>query len=689
MFLSELRLWNFRKYGIKNGEVLDKAAPALTVHFHSGVNVLIGENDSGKTAIIDAIRYVLHTRSGEPIYFDEKDFYKPKSKDGKRTSHLKIECIFDEISEDDAALFLEWLGVKDTDEGKKNFILKVCLSAKRMDDGRIIPHFYAGMGGEGNSMSYEARSYLNVVYLKPLRDALQDMTHGYKSRLAQILQAHSVFNDSHKDEKGKHQLEKDYNNLKILVDEYFNKDGEQDGSKITKALNTTLKEKFLLQNDNKNAVIQLTGSELSDILRQLDLVMEDNKSGLGSLNLLCMAAELLLFSEKMRGLKLTLIEELEAHLHPQLQLRLIDYLESKGEYGQFILTTHSITLGSTIPLKKLLILKDDDVFPMDENATCCNEFDYRFLQRFLDATKANLFFAKGLILVEGDAENLLIPTIAKIIGKDLHEFGVSIVNVGSTAYRRYVNIFQRKDGKRFNVPISIITDLDVRSIEYYEDPDNKGKKEVFRVTDEAKIELNRYNVNVKWENLPVFFNTKTEINEYIDSNKEKGISKKAREDIHVILDKYKENITEEDIEKVRELKQQNLRGQYHDEIQLYTPQKWTLEYDIAFSKLRNLIAIAIKLAEIEGKGKNVDTEKIKEVKVQIESLKYEENNPTDAYDIFKPLNDGKVSKAITAQYLAFILEKSDHDKIKKILMEDPYLSYLVDAINHVTLTRNE
>ncbi len=67
----------------------------------------------------------------------------------------------------------------------------------------------------------------------------------------------------------------------------------------------------------------------------------------------------------------------------------------------------SITLGSTIPLKKLLILKDEEVFPMDEDATCCTEFDYRFLQRFLDATKANLFFAKGLILVEGDAENCI------------------------------------------------------------------------------------------------------------------------------------------------------------------------------------------------------------------------------------------------------------------------------------------
>ena len=66
----------------------------------------------------------------------------------------------------------------------------------------------------------------------------------------------------------------------------------------------------------------------------------------------------------------------------------------------------------------------------------------QFLERFLDATKANLFFAKGLIMVEGDAENLLIPAIAQLIGKNLYQYGVSVVNVGSTAYKRYVNIFK-------------------------------------------------------------------------------------------------------------------------------------------------------------------------------------------------------------------------------------------------------
>lgn len=685
MYLSELKLWNFRKYGIVSGADLDTSEPALTVCFHEGVNVLIGENDSGKTAIIDAIRYVLHTKSGEPIKIDEKDFY--KGKEGNRCRCFKIVCVFDGINEVDAALFLEWCGVKEKEDGSKSFTLHVTLSAQMLDDGRIIPRFYAGMGGEGNMMPYDVRSYLNVVYLKPLRDALQDMTHGYKSRLAQILQAHPVFGLSKLDEEGKHQLERDYNSLKSAIDGFFEQSGMGDGKIITQALNTTIKEHFLLKNDSKNAVIQLTGSELGDILRQLDLVMEDNKSGLGSLNLLCMAAELLLSSEKTRGLKLTLVEELEAHLHPQLQLRLIDYLGSESKYGQFILTTHSITLGSTIPLKNMIVLREYKALAMDEKSTECSESDYRFLERFLDATKANLFFAKGLILVEGDAENIMIPTIAKIIGKDLHQYGVSIVNVGSTAYKRYVNIFRRKDGSEFGMPISIISDLDVRSIEYYQDSDNKGKKQIYRVTEDIKKELDEYKGKVEIQNLPLFFaNAKTAIDSYINENKcKKTISKKDRNAIVNILSKNLVDITEEDIEKLRKEKHEKISALYEGEIKMFLPKKWTLEYEIANSKLCNFLAEAIELAKFEKNCVTVDRDKIEEVKEKIGTEKYKNDDPVASYQIFKPLNDGTVSKAITAQYFSQLLEDfEDKDELKHLIEEDSYLSYIVDAIKHVT-----
>lgn len=671
MYLSELKLWNFRRYGVDVDDI-ESAAPALSVNFHEGVNVLIGENDSGKTAIIDAIRYVLHTKSGESIRIDEKDFYKPEN--GRRCRQFKIVCIFDGLTSEDAGLFLEWCGVKNTEDGKRTFTLNVTLTARMLDDGRIIPHLYAGMGGEGYVMPYEVRCYLNVVYLKPLRDALQDMTHGYKSRLAQILQAHPVFGLSKLDEKGKHQLENDYNNLKSSIDGFFEANGNGDGSNITRVLNAMIKDHFLLKNDSKEAVIQLTGTELGDILRQLDLIMEDNKSGLGSLNLLCMAAELLLFSEKMHGLKLTLIEELEAHLHPQLQLRLIDYLSNEGKYGQFILTTHSITLGATIPLKKMIVLKGDKALSMDEKSTECSENDYRFLERFLDATKANLFFAKGLILVEGDAENIMIPTIARIMEKDLHQYGVSIVNVGSTAYKRYVNIFKRKDGTDFGMPISIISDLDVRSLEYYQDPDYKSKMKVFRITESIKEGLKVYENKVNIENLPLFFKTKTAINDFISDNKIRNkISNADRNEIINILTQSPENIKAVDIEAMRNETRKDLLANYSGEIRLFLPLRWTLEYEIANSALCNFLAEAIELAQREQRGICVNDEIIGKVKNMVKAKRLKQNDAKIAYEIFKPLNDGTVSKAITAQYFSQLLEDfNDKDQLNKLITEDQY-----------------
>lgn len=61
MYLSKLCLWNFRKFG--NTGAIDLSNLNLTLNFNSRLTLLIGENDSGKTAIIDAIKLVLKTHS--------------------------------------------------------------------------------------------------------------------------------------------------------------------------------------------------------------------------------------------------------------------------------------------------------------------------------------------------------------------------------------------------------------------------------------------------------------------------------------------------------------------------------------------------------------------------------------------------------------------------------------------------
>lgn len=475
MYLSEVHLWNFRKYGIE-GESFEDSAPGVSVTFHDGLNVLIGENDSGKTAIIDAIRYTLGTQSGDWIRIEESDFH---AESENRAQEFKIECVFRGFTEKEAGRFLEWIGTEKID-GEHHFVLKVRLTARNRGD-RISTDFRAGADPIGIPMDGDARALLRVTYLKPLRDADAELTPGRRSRFAQILRAHRLFQKTGDD---RHELETILDDANKAIEKYFNDtDGEAGASALMKALDNYIAA-FFPQNESHSASVGISGSDLVDILHRLSLTLDTNPSGLGTANLLFMAAEfLLLQSEENLGLRLALIEELEAHLHPQAQLRLIRYLQEKSTAGQFILTTHSTTMGSSVDLQNLIICKDNHVFPMGSQFTKLLPKNYDFLHRFLDATKANLFFARGVLLVEGDAENLLIPTLAKIIDRPLHRYGVSIVNVGSTAFKHYVKIFHRQDDALMGIKVALITDMDVKPPEWI---DGSGNSASEQEVDEAK-----------------------------------------------------------------------------------------------------------------------------------------------------------------------------------------------------------
>ncbi len=690
MYLAILKLWNFRKYcaGTDN-------KPGLEIHFRNGVNVLIGENDSGKTAIVDAIRYVLRTQSGEFIQFDDKDFYQDPA--GNRKDEFKIECVFDGINEQDAGLFWEWLSWS---EDKTKYLLKVWLYVKRKDNV-IMPTFSAGIEGQTDRMDSEARELLKVVYFKPLRDALTDMTHGYKSRLAQILGAHELFK-TEKDVQGnitKHKLETDYEKLKKEIENYFKIGGS--GESITSEINSFLREHFLLNGDPRNAEIKLTGGELTEILRLLDLIMEGNKSGLGTLNLLCIAAEMLLFNNQKKGLKLALVEELEAHLHPQYQLRLIEYISSQEKNEQFILSTHSITLASKIKLANMIMLKGNDAFPMSSEYTKMKPADYRFLERFLDATKANLFFARGLIMVEGDAENLLIPAIAQLIGKNLYQYGVSVVNVGSTAYKRYVNIFKRKDGKSFGMPIAVISDLDVKALEYYDDNSKDRKTPKYWLRDDLRPELEKISTEVDYDAMSTVFESKSAFEEEVREHKNadfKPIGKTIDRMKAILTEDKRVALNEDILARIREEKRTRLENAINaDKIKIFLPQAWTLEYEIAGSSLYKLLATAIKAAQQEKDHPELEiTDKILNQLWNDVTGEFPDGGILTkevVYKIFEPLNDGTVSKAITAQYLAGMLAGElapvsdgtvNRNKVKSIVENDDKLKYLVEAIKYVT-----
>ena len=346
---------------------------------------------------------------------------------------------------------------------------------------KIFQQLRVGDVDDGISIDGKARDLLKAVYLKPLRDAESEMSSGRSSRISQILLNHPVFKD-----KKEHMILDIFQEANKKIEDYFTDDVE--GKRILQTIRDNL-ESFNDKGQASNAELKTSDIQLKAILESLSLNAPELNPGLGELNLLFIAAELLLLKDDADGgLKLALIEELEAHLHPQAQLRLISYLQNEYNENdvQIIISTHSPILASKINLKNLILMKDGFGYDLAEGKTGLEKGDYLFLQRFLDSTKANLFFAKGIIMVEGDAENILIPVIADIIGYPLEKYGISIVNVGSTAFLRYSGIMVRKDGSTIKIPVSVITDCDVRP--YDVDPLTKEKKFNEKTTESEQAE---------------------------------------------------------------------------------------------------------------------------------------------------------------------------------------------------------
>lgn len=683
MFLKELQLTNFRKF------------ESLKVNFQKGLNVLVGENDSGKTAIVDAIRYILNTKSFENIRFEPRDFYKPtKVTDGdpqpKRAEIFTITAIFSDFKDQEAAKFIEWGYFCE----EKEFELRLFLKAKLLDNDRITWDIKAGPLGAESQMDGDAKALLQVTYLKPLRDAEAEMTPGYRSRLAQILQSH----DSFKKVTGvdgqyeKHELENIIENANTEISTFLSsvKTTTTNSSSIIESINSYIKN-FRQIDDKREASVKIADPELHKILKTLGLELEENSSGLGTLNKLFMAAELLhLETDPFDTLQLCLIEELEAHLHPQAQLRVINALKdiSGKNSNQFILTTHSTTIGASISLENLILCRGQNVYPMWQGQTKLAIGDDKFLQRFLDSTKANMFFARGVIMVEGDAENILLPTIAELIGKPLHKYGVSIVNVGSTAFLRYSKIFQRKTLPELDLPVSVITDLDIPAIEYF-DSEKKDKPEYYKVKENVLIDTseNSHCLESIHNNI---YTSLDDLKAAIKSAIDLTIMPKG---LNTQIEDWKIKLNENNIVEIRTAKSQTLKRKYDSQnIKVFTNKNWTLEYDLACSnELRESFALAVQIAKRIKSSESYFNElfddngkfKIPPSENEIDKEAVQGNPPEEiAYQIFKPfVNSGSPSKAVTAQIFSeiLVLEKNN---LVDILKRDSYLKYIIDAIEY-------
>ncbi|MDR5000434.1 ATP-dependent nuclease [Brevibacillus parabrevis] len=613
MFLSEVRITNFRKFGQgTNGE------PGLVLVLNKGLNVIIGENDAGKTTVIDAIKFVLLTQSREYSRLEKEDFH-------GTSNELKIECVFKGFTINQAKDFLEWITI----DSDKEYSLRVFLSAKKNNKGKIlIDDVHAGNDKEGQILHSKARDLLRIIYLKPLRDAENELAARRNSRLSQILYSHPEFSSG--DEHRLVEIIKDANQK---IKEYFDYDEmTSDEKKILRSINMYLS-RFSDNNNLLRSNIELAAVNLKMILEKIDLLLVTVKSGLGSLNQLYIAAELLLLQiEKTEGINLALIEEIEAHLHPQAQIRVIDYLQELSESSkssmQILLTTHSVTLASVIKLNNLILFAEGKAFSLAEGNTKLHKGDYRFLERFLDSTKANLFFAKGVIIVEGDAENLLLPALADKLGKSFAKNGVSVVNVGSTAMLRYSKIFVRQLEPMMNLPVATITDCD--------EPVSKIDKEFDTITllSDRNSQAKKFDKELK----------------YSDQN-----------------------------------------------VKAFVSHEWTLEFDVACSCLKKELFASILMAKdyINQDKALTEGKEVKEIKNLSYYLTEAEKKISEwsTYDSFTLASNivrdvvlkKNISKAVVAQCFSEILkDRSFTIQELEAIRSDTYLKYLVDAIDYVT-----
>lgn len=181
------------------------------------------------------------------------------------------------------------------------------------------------------------------------------------------------------------------------------------------------------------------------------------------------------------------IEEPEAHLHPHLQrmiyrnyLRSRDDSERQAEPRSILLTTHSPNVASVAPLANIVVLKHAangrDTVARSLHGVKLNDADREDLERYMDVTRGELFFAKGVILVEGDAEKFLLPTLAKLYDKafDFDALGITVCSIAGTNFAPYVKLLGPGG---LDLPFVVITDFDPKGSENSqedEDPEEGG-----------------------------------------------------------------------------------------------------------------------------------------------------------------------------------------------------------------------
>ncbi|MEZ5934432.1 MAG: AAA family ATPase [Alphaproteobacteria bacterium] len=466
----------------------------VDVSFAENATAIIGENNTGKSNFLHAIRLCLDVNLSS-TYRSLLPHDVHSSVDQKRPFQVLIGVEFSDfegnvnqeallhgsqINEDRARIFYRY---------RPKPVARAELDAGNLQEDQLTRDDYRweiyGGGDEGVDLAdltwdqdigasirfEDLQSYL-VVFLTDLRDVETDLKNIRNSPLAKLIKANEISEEEQA----------------ALVDVFSGANTEIEKSPTIKAIGKSIAKSI---EDAVGPAFQigvdvgLTEPTFHSIVRSLKLLLtngaaekfDPSLNGLGLNNILYISILIEYFNKRVGQNKsagqIILFEEPEAHLHPQIQMTL--YTTLRDLQFQSILTTHSTHITAQAKIASFVSMTNCGANPTSVTTLSKNSDlkpnEREDLERFLDATKSDLLYARKVMLVEGPSELFLIPPLVKKVrGIDLEREGISVVAIHGVHFDIYAKLFSKK-GLPKKCAIVADADLEPNDMEEVEDED--------------------------------------------------------------------------------------------------------------------------------------------------------------------------------------------------------------------------